>query len=529
MLDVDLIDRVEVVRGPSSSLYGASAFFGVINVITRDPAARPGVEVAAGAASWRAFEGKVDYAHQFAERWSMLASASGYSSDGQDLFYPEYDDPATNNGVAEGVDDESYARFFWKASAGHWNFQVLGGSRDKTIPTGSFGAVFNDPRNQTTDDSIYASARWRNRIAGQVDLDARLSIDDYGYRGDYVYDQGTPGNPLLVVNHDRADVTWWVAEVDATRRFGTRQRLNGGIESRGSLDQRQRNFDAAVTYFDDDRNTRAVGVFVEDAIDLGSDVTLSAGVRYDHYDTFGGTTNPRLALVWAPGAKTAVKLLYGSAFRAPSTYELYYVDGFSQKANPDLQPETIRTTELAVEHRFSPALRLTGSAYVYRIDDLITQTIDPGDGLLQFLNLDAARARGYEVELAGRTRRGWQASFAYAYQTTEDEATGERLTNSPRGLAQFHLIVPAAKGRITTGFEAIYETDRFTLQRNRVDDYLLGNLTITGRIIPDRLELQGSLYNIFDADYGDPGAGEHLQDVIDQDGRSARLLLRCRF
>src|SRR6185436_7025945 len=89
MLDVDLIDRVEVVRGPSSSLYGASAFFGVINVITRDPAARPGVEVAAGAASWKAFEGQVDYAHQFAERWSMLASASGYSSQGQDLFYPE--------------------------------------------------------------------------------------------------------------------------------------------------------------------------------------------------------------------------------------------------------------------------------------------------------------------------------------------------------------------------------------------------------------------------------------------------------
>ena len=529
MLDVDLIDRVEVVRGPSSSLYGASAFFGVINVITRDPAARPGVEVAAGAASWKAFEGQVDYAHQFAERWSMLASASGYSSQGQDLFYPEFDDPATNNGVAEGVDDESYARFFWKAAAGHWNFQVLGGSRAKTIPTGSFGAVFNDPRNETTDASIYASARWRNRIAGQVDLDARLSINDYGYRGDYVYDQGTPGNPLLVVNHDRADVTWWVVEVDATRRFGTRQRLTGGIESRGSLDQRQRNFDAAVTYFDDDRNTRALGVFVEDAIDLGSKVTLSAGVRYDQYDTFGGTTNPRLALVWAPAGKTAVKLLYGSAFRAPSTYELYYVDGFSQKANPDLQPETIRTTELAVEHRFSPALRLSGSAYVYRIDDLITQTLDPGDGLLQFRNLDAARARGYEVELAGRTRRGWQASLAYAYQTTEDEATGQRLTDSPRGLAQFHLIVPAAKGRITTGFEAIYETDRFTLQRNRVDGYLLGNLTITGRIIPDRLELQGSLYNLFDADYGDPGAGEHLQDVIDQDGRSARLLLRYRF
>jgi len=332
-----------------------------------------------------------------------------------------------------------------------------------------------------------------------------------------------------VVNHDRADVTWWIAEVNATRRIGERQRLTGGIEARQSLDMRQRNYDV-VTYVDDERDTEALGIFVEDAIDLGADVTLSAGVRHDRYDTFGGTTNPRLALVWAPeGSRTTVKALYGSAFRAPSTYELYYADGFSQKANPDLDPETIRTTELAIEYAITPAVRLIGSAYAWQIDDLITQTTDPGDGLLQFRNLDAARARGYEFEIDGRTRRGVRASFALAYQTAEDETTGTRLTNSPRSLAQFHLIVPARAGRILTGFEAIYESDRLTLQRNRVDDYFRANLTVTGVLVPDRVELQGSFYNLFDAEYGDPGAGEHLQDVIDQDGRSARLLLRCRF
>ena len=528
MLDVDLIDRVEVVRGPSSSLYGGSAFFGVINVITRDPAARAGTTLTGGASSWDTFEGQVDWAHKFGERWSMLASASGMTSGGQDFFYPEFDTPATNNGLAEDVDDERYGRFFWKAAAGHWAFEVLGGSREKTIPTGSFGAVFNDPRNQTTDSSFYASGRWRGRIAGDVDLDARLSIDDYAYRGDYVYDQGTPGNPLLVVNKDRADTLWWIGEVDATRRFGTRQRLTGGIEARRSLDQRQRNYDV-LTYFDDDRNTQTLGLFVEDAIDLGGSTTLSAGVRYDRYDTFGGTTNPRLALVWAPEGKTAVKFLYGRAFRPPSTYELYYADGFSQKANPDLDPETIDTAEIAVEYQATPAVRFSGSAYAWHIDDLITQVIDPGDGLLQFLNLDAARARGYEFEVRGRSKRGLEAGLAFAYQTTEDDSTGERLTNSPRGLAQFHLTMPAAKGRITTGFEAIYETERFTLQRNRVDDYFLANLTVTGLLIPDRLELQGSLYNLFDGKYADPGGNEHLQDALDQDGRSARVLLRWRF
>ena len=80
---------------------------------------------------------------------------------------------------------------------------------------------------------------------------------------------------------------------------------------------------------------------------ISEDLIFNAGVRYDEYGYFGGTTNPRLALIYNPFEKTTFKLIYGSAFRPPNDFELYYGDGITQKGNPDLKPETITTYEMS--------------------------------------------------------------------------------------------------------------------------------------------------------------------------------------
>ena len=91
---------------------------------------------------------------------------------------------------------------------------------------------------------------------------------------------------------------------------------------------------------------------------------LNVGLRHDDYDTFGGTTNPRLALIYRPLEPTTIKFLYGRAFRAPSPYELYYNDGnVTSKANPDLEPETIETYELVLEQFLGIGFRLTASLF----------------------------------------------------------------------------------------------------------------------------------------------------------------------
>ncbi len=110
LIDVDLIDKVEIIPGPSSSLYGTNAFFGVINVITKPGRDMKGVEASGEAASLNTNKGRLSYGNRFQNGLEILLSGSFYDSEGhQRLYYEEFDDPETNNGIAEKVDgDQNY-------------------------------------------------------------------------------------------------------------------------------------------------------------------------------------------------------------------------------------------------------------------------------------------------------------------------------------------------------------------------------------------------------------------------------------
>src|SRR6266446_5115572 len=109
-LDVDLIERVEVVRGASSSLYGTSAFFAVINVITRKRDQLKGWELAFGPASFGTYQGRASYGGNY-RGIDMVFSGGFYNSQGQTFFYPEFDTPATNNGIVRNSDNDSYQHY----------------------------------------------------------------------------------------------------------------------------------------------------------------------------------------------------------------------------------------------------------------------------------------------------------------------------------------------------------------------------------------------------------------------------------
>ena len=118
-------------------------------------------------------------------------------------------------------------------------------------------------------------------------------------------------------------------------------------------------------------------MYAQDEVALLPHLTFQAGVRYDHYESFGGTTNPRLALIYNPWRDTTLKFLYGTAFRAPSFNERFF-QGIGFKTNPGLQPETITTYELILEQYFGAHLRGTASAFYYDLKNLISQRTDPG-------------------------------------------------------------------------------------------------------------------------------------------------------
>jgi outer membrane receptor for ferrienterochelin and colicins len=158
MVDVALIDRVEIIRGPSSSVYGSSAFFGVINIVTKRGAQFDAVEVSGEGGSLDTRAARLTYGSKLASGAQFVASASHYESGGvENLYFPEFDPAvsddvrAANGGRAVGLDDERAANLFTSLQWRDLSFSGFYSRRYKQVPLASFGTIFSDPREETWD------------------------------------------------------------------------------------------------------------------------------------------------------------------------------------------------------------------------------------------------------------------------------------------------------------------------------------------------------------------------------------------
>ena len=533
-LDIDLIDRVEIIRGPSSSIYGANAFFAVINVITRSGRDLKGIEVSGEGGSFNAYKGRVSFGNRLGQGPEFLFSGSYYNSQGPPLYFREFDSPATKNGIARNCDYDRFASSFAKVSFEDFTLTGVYHSREKGIPTGSFGTIFGDSRTRTLDTRAYLDLKYSRAFGNDWQVLARFSYDHNPYNGFYAFlDTGSPW--LRVMNRDSSRNDWWSAELQVAKTLFDRHKIIAGAEYRDYFRMDQANFDEApFTHFLNDRRTAQVkACYLQDEVTILKNLRLNAGVRYDHYSTCGGSLNPRIALIYHPWPASALKLLYGQAFRAPNAYELYYQDGGnSAKSSPKLKPEKITTYEVVWEQFLGKNYRVAASGYYYHIDDLITQQLDPADGLLVYRNTDKAQAKGLELEVGGKWARGWEARLSYALQEAKNVQTGKLLSNSPMHLPKFNLIAPLYKDKLFSGLEVQYLSPRKTLDNRHVGDATLVNLTLFTKNVVKGLEFSASAYNLLNQKIRDPGAGEHLQNgmrSIIQDGITFRLKLTYSY
>jgi iron complex outermembrane receptor protein len=522
VVDVDLIDRIEIVRGPGSSIYGSNAVLAVVNIITRHGEDIGGLEASGELASHGTDKERLSYGRRFENGAELLLSASRYHSRGQDLFFPEYNTPADNNGIAQNLDGDRYRSAFGKLA--YAGFTLTGGysSRDKEVPTAFYSTIFNDPRTQFSDGSAFVDLGYYGELGQGWDVSAHVFRGNYSFDGYYAY--------AAALNKDVARGAWWGTEFKLVGRL-KQHTIVAGAEYQDNFRQDQLNFDIEpyALFLDDRRNSTRTGVYVQDEISLGSTLLLSAGLRVDRYSTVGSTTNPRLGLIWNPLDTTTLKLLYGTAFRAPNVFELYYATD-DQKASPDLEPEEITTYEFIVEHRLQPNFRLTADAYRNRISNNINLITDPNDGLLVFVNAGLVDARGVELEAERLWDGGTRLRTSYAWQISSARESGTTLVNSPRHLAKLNLSLPVWGDRLRAGVELNYASSRKTPAGGSVGGRTLANLTLFSERLAPGLELSASVYNLFDKRHADPGGEEHAPiDAIQQDGRSYRLKLNYRF
>ena len=530
VIDVDLIERVEIVRGPASSLYGSSAFFGVINIITKNGRDFQGTEVSVAGDSNDSYQGRISHGEKYDNGLEMLLSATLYDAKGDELFYPEFDDPATNNGITTDTDYERVPSLFARMNHGGFTLTAVYSEQEKGIPTASYGTVFNDPETKTVETRGYLDLKYQGLLDSGADITGRLFYDYYEYEGTFIYDYSDAGDLSdLQPFTESARGDWWGGEIYLSRSLFDDHHFTLGAEYRNSIKEEQDSFDAFDVYLRSRTDSYTLGIFLQDEYRIKDNLILNVGIRYDDFEHVGSTTNPRAALIWTPLADSTIKILYGSAFRAPNAYELYFNDGdFAQKAPDSLKSETIDTYELIFEQRLSHQLNLTASLYRNEIEELITLDTDPADDLLVFVNQGDATAEGFELELFANWMDGWSGSVSYTYQNAEDD-NGEWLVNSPKNMAKFNAMKELLGRELSAGLEIQYQSERKTITDERADSFVVTNLTLLNQETIEGLQASLSVYNLFDKTYSNPGSEEHEQDQIEQDGRTFWLKLDYMF
>jgi outer membrane cobalamin receptor len=522
MVDLSVVDRIEVIRGPSSSLYGANAFFAIINVVTSRGRAHGRMRVTGDVGSFGSRELGVSGGGRIGRGIEFVASAGRRRIGGQDLYFPEFDTPQTNRGMSVGRDDESRDRFFAKAEWGQVAIEAAINDRRKTIPTASFGTLFNAGRQTFQDRLANLALRLQQPYRDGAALSASLALNAYDFNGAAPYDG--------VSQRTWARGRWAVADAQYSRLIGGRHRvaLGGAYTANARQEQGATDDRSPEPAFTNDTTANAAGLFSSAELHFGSRVIVNGGLRYDHSRWLRNTWSPRTAFIVKLDEGSALKLLFGQAFRAPTNYERFFQDGgLSVRDNIALVPERVSTAEILLEKVLSSQLKFTASTYRYRADRLIDAVIAPGDSLSQFQNSGRADGTGIETEVEidlGKV----SARGSYTLQRATD-ATGGQLSNSPQHLGVFTVSMPVAANLAQAGLEVRAMSARRSPTGDLVRGHAVGNLVLSRRQTGRGVEASLGVFNLLNAMYRDPVGKEHVQSAIVQDGRAVRATVGYRF
>jgi iron complex outermembrane receptor protein len=562
-LPVENISRVEVIRGPGSALYGADAYSGVINIVTRSAEELAGLEVGARLGS-------------FASRDAWLQAGGGWGpvqlagylrlgrtegprlpvrADAQTALDGLFGTraslaPAASSNGADAVDASV------DAGLGGWRLRASYKLRDH-IGTGLGVASALDPVGQGRSERLLADLSRPDIVLGphwKLGLNASLmryvqtfpvplQLFPPGAFGG-TFPNGMIGAPEtwerqlrlgLVGVYSGWDAHLWRigAGHDDLNLYRTRELKNFSVLQSGPfVGLPVPTPGAAVQVFPVEQSflaphrRRVDYLYLQDEWNFRRDWTLTAGLRHDRYSDSGGTTNPRLALVWDTSLNLTTKLLFGRAFRAPSFTEQHSINNPVIRGNPALKPETMHTTEAAMAWQARADLLVKLSAYRYRMRDVI-RTTQSGDGSAEFNNVGRQNGRGLEAEFYWQADRRWSISGHYALQRSTDDATGQDAGGAPRQRLWARADWTAAGGWALNG--QLGHVGERRRAPGDARDPLAGHTSVDLALrSPQRRrgwELAAGVRNLFDARMREPSLapGTSLPEDIPLPGRSVWL------
>lgn len=528
--DIDDVDRIEVVRGPGSALYGTGAFFGVINLVTRSRSAPTHGEVALSTADYGVGRGRATGQVRMGTDGGFWASASGAHGSGRDYFFPGYvaDGPPEVAGNARDLDSFNAAtltgRVWYKALTVQWLFH----SRKKTVPLSFEGTIFGDPRTHVADTRGLIEARFEPQLNKQLQLLSRVHVNYYGFDADTA-SLAAAGGPVLETFRG----SWAGFEQRAILSPVQSLRITAGGELQRHLHAHQRSTDDTGVILDrDDDFWVAAGYLVGD-LTPAPPLKLSLGSRVDYYSTFGTSVNPRAAVIVKPYERGNIKLLAGKAFRAPSVLELFYTSPTSRAA-VNLKPEQISSFEAELTHRFSTTLTATIAGYANYVTGLVViqGANTPTDPNYYTNSKSPVFTTGAEAEVRREWRQGWMVAATYSYQRSRylrDQGLLREVPNAPAHLASVRGAVPILGRTLMAMSRLSIEGPRYDRYdsvadppQGRTNGAAIWDLVLSGEAERLGVHYAVGLYNVADYRYTAPLSREYraTQRTIVQNGRT---------
>jgi iron complex outermembrane receptor protein len=539
-MPVSMISRIEVLRGPGSAVYGADAFAGIINVITKDGQEVDGTEGGVRYGSFATSDVWLQHGGNYND-WDMVLGLDWQKTDGDDDRIVDQDGFATDPGppplvpgppsLAPGPLDTQHESLdiFFGLRKDHWTFHAYSTLLEAGMGHG--GAQLLSENSEIETNMIQGDITYdHENIVPDVDLilkgytfyyDTNNYFDFYpstyagAYPDQYPYNltnfHNWIGNPGTIEwNNGLEAVVIYKGFTDH------RLRLAAGIDNKDDDTYQKKNFGAGIAdpggplvdisdtvyAYCQDQNRTIWHVSAQDEWRLARRWELTAGVRYDHYSDFGGTINPRTALVWEARPDLTAKLLYGRAFRAPSFGEQHFKNNPLTIGNPDIEPETINTYELAFDYQPTSRLRAMVNLFYYDAEGLIEY--EPITYMAQ--NYKDQEGHGLELEAV------WQATDTFtlkgniAYQHSEDKDTGEIVPEAPE--LQFYANAHWAflpDWFLNAQYFWIGNRTREDIDpRPDIDDYSLVNLTLRRKNIFKNWDVAVLVRNLFDENVREP-------------------------
>ena len=543
--DLEDVERIEVVRGPGSILYGTGAFSGVVNLVMAGNDTPDGREVGMSVADDGVARARARVTQHFTKDSGIWTSVAAGRGAGRDIFVPEYvpDGPPSVAGTARGVDGFQVGtlsgRVWWKSVSAQWSLN----HHDKKLPGGQFNTTFGDGRTHQADTRGFIEAKVEPKLGEQFESLTRAYVNYYAYRSAFARAPTDGG-----VERDAFDGSWVGAEQRVVWKPVPMVRLTGGGEFQDHFKAHQTGSDETGSLLDDDQTFTLVAGYGIADITPTKAVKLSAGARFDSYSAFGSSLNPRAAVILKPYDGGNIKILGGKAFRAPSIYERFNTAGGGQKASGTLKAENLYSLEVEYSHRFSRTVIGTLSTYGNYIENLIAlrdlPDATPAVPSYAYGNTSSPVGTfGAEAELRREWKEGWMVSASYSFQKSRYLKSGQlgdivgfkraadlrEVPNSPNHLA-------SVKGGVPILGRALMLMNRFTIEGSRPDrndaegpglppqrdtpPALLWDIVFSGAEARWGLSYAIGVYNAFDTRWSVPVSAEFRQTTMPQNGRT---------